>query len=198
MKDLDIKDSTIGILDSAKFRQLLNVVGDNVSVELESDSKNPDRITSLTLSDDKSEVYLMAGDLDVFPPEPKLKSVPPFEVEIKLTDEFIERFSKSLSATGLEVFTLVMNKKTSDLQFVLGHGRNNSNRISLNVECIADKNTVKAPISFSAKTLKEILSANSEVKDLVLKVSDAGIALIEASKDGFQSQYYMIKIEIED
>ena len=198
MKDFAVDDVEIGIIDSAKFKQLLGVVGETTTLEVNRDDNNMDTVRSLTISDDKSEVYLMAADLDVLPPEPKLKTIPSFDVEIKLTEDFVEKFNKSLSATGAELFTLVMNKKKQKLELVFGYGRNNSNRISLPVECSPDKDTVKNPISFSAKNLKEVLSANSENDDPILKISEAGLAVVEYDNKDFQSQYYMIKIEIED
>jgi hypothetical protein len=81
---------------------------------------------------------------------------------------------------------------------VLGYKQNLSDRIALEVATTTGKDTVKAPISFDAKLLKEILSANSEVKNPTLQVSEGGLASIAFDQDGFKSQYYMIKIDVED
>ena len=195
-----VADSVIGIVDSAKLKQKLGAVGDTMSVSTVADANEPDRILSLTIADDKSEVSYTTADIDVIPAEPKLKPLPPFEVEIVLNDEFVERFSKVKAALPeAELFTLVMNKKKNKLELVLGYGKNNYNRVGFEVtSATAGKDTVKAPISFSAKTLKAILEANSEVKDSVLKVCEQGLAFVEFDKDGFQSQYYMVRVELED
>ena len=82
---------------------------------------------------------------------------------------------------------------------VLGYSSNiNNNRIVLQVTPEVGKESVKEPISFSANALKEILSANSECVDPILKISEQGLAFIEFQKDGFNAQYYMIKIDLED
>jgi hypothetical protein len=195
-----VTDSVIGIVDSAKLKQMLGAVGDTMSLVAESDPNDATRILSLIISDDKREVRYTTADIDVIPAEPKLKPLPPFEVEIVLNDEFVDSFSSAKSALPeAELFTLVMNKKKSKLELVLGYGKNNYNRVSFEVpSTTAGKDTVKAPISFSAKTLKAILEANSEVKDAVLKVCEQGLAFVEFDQDGFQSQYYMVRVELED
>ena len=82
---------------------------------------------------------------------------------------------------------------------VLGYKQKNlSDRIAMEVTATAGKDIVKNPISFSAKHLKEILSANGEVNNPVLNVSEAGLASIAFNDSGFKSQYYLVKIDVED
>ena len=83
---------------------------------------------------------------------------------------------------------------------VLGYSGNNNNtdKVALSVYPVEGKNTINTPINFSANSLKEILNANSEAKDPVLKVSEQGLAFIEFSNEDFDSQYYLVKIPVED
>jgi len=61
-----------------------------------------------------------------------------------------------------------------------------------------DKNYTKTikPISFSAKYLKEILTANKEATSATLKVSTAGLAHTEFKIDDFTSKYYLVEVQL--
>lgn len=195
----NVENSTIVIIESAKLKQMLGALGENVAIEVVKSQDDDKRILSLGLSDDKCEVFFTTGDSDILTADPKLKATPKFGVEITMNDTFIEQFNRAKAALPeSEVFTLSMNPKKKKLEMVFGHGKNNFNRIAFEVPTVADKDTVKQPISFSAKILKEVLSSNSEIKDPVLKVSEEGMAAIEYDNDGFQSQYYMIRVDVED
>lgn len=193
-------DAEVGVLETTRLKQMLAALSDEVEFTLNRDEEDESRIITMTVADKKTEIQYVAADLDVLPKRPKTKSIPDYNVEIKLTNEFIEKFVKAKSALPeVELFTLIMSKKKKKLEMVLGYSENvNNNRIALEVEAEEDKDTVKAPISFSAKILKEILSANDEVKDPVLKVSEDGLAFVEFDQDGFNSQYYLMKIDVED
>lgn len=193
-------DAEVGILETTRLKQMLEALSDNVEFTLNHDAEDTTRIISMTVGDTKTEVQYVAADLDVLPKRPKTKSIPDYNVEIKLTDEFVNKFMKAKSALpDVDLFTLIMSKKKKKLEMVLGYSENvNNNRIALEVDAEDGKNSVKEPISFNAKILKEILIANKEVKDPVLKVSEDGLTFLEFDQDGFTSQYYLIKIDVED
>jgi len=195
-----LPETELGILDISKLKQMMGVVNDDMSLELETDPADSKRVQSLVISGVSASVNYVTADLDVMKGAPKLKSVPSYDVEIKLSEQFIETFLKAKAALpDVKLFTLIMSKKKNKLEMVLGYsGSVNNNRIVLQIQPEAGKDTVKEPISFSAVALKEILSANSECVDPVLKVSEQGLAFMEFGKDGFKSQYYMIKIDLED
>lgn len=52
------------------------------------------------------------------------------------------------------------------------------------------------PISFSAKYLKEILTANKEATSAVLKVSTQGLAHIQFKIDDFTASYYLVEQQL--
>ena len=194
-----LPETELGVLDISKLKQMINVVGPTMNLHLEIDPADSKRVTSLVISDFNATSNYVTADLDVMAGAPKLKAVPSYDVEIKFTEQLSETYLKAKSALpDVKLFTLIMSKK-GKLEMVLGYsGAMNNNRIALQVQPEAGKDTVKEPISFSAVALKEILSANSECVDPVLKVSEQGLAFMEFGKDGFKSQYYMIKIDLED
>ena len=91
-----------------------------------------------------------------------------------------------------------MSKKKQKLEMVLGYKQQLSDRIAISTTCTTGKDTVKNLVSFSSKHLKEILAANSEVENPILSVSEDGLSNVTFNKDGFNSLYYQIKINVED
>ena len=195
-----LPDAEFGIIDSKKLKQMLGIlISDDVNLTLVSAEDDPKRIISFVVDDGKSEISHMCAHLDVIPDEPKIKQLPNYEVELVINAEFIERFQAAKKGLSEEVlFTVLTNKKKNTLQLVLGHSRNASHFASIPVFPVNGKDTIKDPISFSSNQLKEILDANSEFKDPILKISEAGLAFIEFDSPEFQCQYYMIKMDPED
>ena len=192
------EDAEVGVLETTRLKQMMTALGDNVVFALNKDDE--ERVTSMILSDDKTEVRYVAADLDVLPARPKTKTIPEYGIEIKLTETFIDKFLKAKAALPeVDLFTLVMSKKKGKMEMVLGYSDNiNNNRIALEVESSKGKDKVKAPISFNAKILKEIIAANNECKCPILKVSEDGLGYVEINQDAYTSQYYLVKIDVED
>lgn len=195
------KDVEVGIQETSKLRAMLSVLSDSFNVEVDIDGSDATRVRSLNMSDANSEVVYATAATGVLDPIPKMKSIPAFEVEINLTDEFIERLLKAKAALPeAELFTLVMSKKKQKLEMVLGYKENvNSDRIILGVPTEAGKDTLSKAISFNVKHLKEIIAANSDSKaPKKLLVTEAGLASLKFEDDGFKTQYYLMKIDVED
>jgi len=197
-----LPDSVIGIIGTVTLKQLLGALEKDVTLTLVPADDDPNRIISLIIDDGKSEVQHMCGGLEAIANEPVIKKLPTeYDIEIVLTNEFKERFLNAKAAlSDQKLFTVLNNKKKKCLELVVGYNRNVSNRISvpITVSTTSKSTTIKEPISFNSSNLKEILSANSESSDPILKISELGMATIEFDTPEFQSKYYMIKIDIED
>lgn len=193
-------DTEFVVRDTASLKSKLAALGEDVKISLNSADDDKNRIISLGLEDDRNELTYQTGDEDHLPKKPKLMTIPGYDVEINLTERFINDFTKAKSGfNDVNLLTLIMSKKKKRLEMVLGYSSNiNTDRIALGLDTVPGKDTISAPTSFSATILKEILAANSEVKEPVLKVSEQGLAHIEFSTPDFRAQYYMIKIPVED
>ena len=193
-------DVDVAIQDTGKLKHMLTPFGDNVTITVNVDENDKSRARYLFIEDGKTEAVYVTAQKSVLDPVPKMKNMPQFGVELILTPDFISIFNDSLSAINDKdtLFTVVMSKKKQKLETVLGYKQNLNDCIIMSTTVVAGKDTVKNPISFSAKHLKEVLSANSEVESPVLLVSEDGIAHISFDKDDFVSGYYFIKIDVED
>lgn len=190
----------VGVLNTERLKKMLIPLADNIALSLDIDDADKTRVRQIQAEDVNININYVTSETSAIDGVPSMKNVPPFEVEIILDEVFINAFNKSFAALGDDgaLFTLIMNKKKKKLDLVLGYRQNLSDRIAIGVNTVTGKDAIKNPLSFTAKSLKEIISANSEVKDAVLKISDAGLASVSYQQDGFKSQYYLIKVEVED
>lgn len=190
------EDCEIGVLDTPKLTKMLSVLGDSVNMTL---NKTDDVITSLTFNDGSTDVKFVTADLSVIPTAPNLKKTPQFQVEIELDKDFVDKFIRAKSSLPeVDTFTLMMNKKTKKLELVLGYSSLNSNRITLSVKTKDGKDTVDRNISFSAKYLKEILSANTDSTASIFSVSNDGLAVLKFSNADYNSTYYIVETKTSD
>jgi len=187
-----LSDIEFGVNDTAKLKKMLGVLGDEV--EITTNTTN-DKITSITLTSEGTEVQYVTADLSVIPPVPTLKKMPVFNLEIALTKEFVSTFVKAKSAlTEVDILTLTKDKK-GKIKMILGFSNTNSNRINLDIKPVEGKDSLGKTLHYNAKYLKEILTSNSDCENAVLKVSDAGIAHIEFDNESFNSNYYLLEIK---
>lgn len=193
-------DVEIGIQDTSKLKKMLSPLADNFSFSLDLDKTDNNRVRELIADDGKLDIRYVTAQKDTIPEKPSLKNIPPYTIVINITPDFIDLFQKSFSAIGDDstLFTLIMSKKKQKLELVLGYKQMLSDRIAIQVDAVIGKDVVKSPISFSAKHLKEIFSANNDNDGTILSVSEAGLANINFEENGCKSQYYMIKIDVED
>ena len=181
----------LGVYNTDLLVKLLSVLGHEINFNV---NLSGDKAYSLTLDDNSSTVNYMLADMAVIPPAPDLKQLPNFELTIKITKEFIDKFIKAKSALPeIEHFTIAKNPKTDKYQIVLGYSNLNSNRISIDIEyeMTADID----PISFSAKYFREILASNKDLNGATLMVSSEGLAKAEFEIDGFESRYFLVRME---
>lgn len=195
------KDVEVGISNTQKLRKQMAVLDDTFSLSLNTDSADATRVLELVGDDGNNDFHHVTAQKDVIEPAPVLKTIPPYTVEVVINPKFVDTFSKAFAAVGDDaaLFTLIMSKKKQKLELVLGYKQQLSDRIAIGVETVAGKDAVVNPISFSAKHFKEILAANGDATDAAtLSVSEAGLASVKFEQGDFKSQYYMVKIDVED
>jgi len=188
MKEFKFQDANFGIYDTSKLTKMLSVLGTDVDFTMK---KVDDKSVSMKFKDGTTSVNYMLADLSVIPSVPDLKSLPDFDIKLKLDTNFITTFIRAKGALQDEnSFTFKQEKGKS--QIILGYSNINSNRISIDVECETTEDV--QPISFSATYLKEILVANKEASDATLNISSKGLSHIHFEIDEYTSDYYLVEI----
>jgi hypothetical protein len=181
---IDFPEGSFGIYTTSQLRQLLSVLDDTIEVA--------EAAGSLRFSDAGTKVnYMLAAD-SVIPNVPDLKALPDFDIEVALDTDFVNKFVKSNGAlSNSDSFTFICKDGVSEV--VLGYADINSNRISLKVNATVSGDV--APISFSAKYLKQILLANKSSNNSVLKISTKGLAHATFDDGEYRSQYYLVQLK---
>jgi hypothetical protein len=180
----------LGIYTTSQLTKLLSVVGEDVELDVQ---QVEGKAVSLFIKSDETKAQFQLADLAVIPSVPDLKSLPEFDVEIAFDGKFIDKFIKAKNALS-DVDTFTVLTKNSELKLVLGYSNVNSTLIEFSVN--KDYTEEVKPISFSAKYLKEIFSANKEANSVVLKISTSGLAHVEFKIDDFTANYYLVEVQL--
>ena len=180
----DFPNGLFGIYTTSQLKGLLSVLGESITV---------DEVTgALKFSDKKVKVQYMLAAPSVIPAVPDLKTLPPFDAEVTLDDDFINTFIKSKGVLAdADTFTFTVKGGTAEI--ILGYSSINSNRISIEVDCNAKEDI--EPIAFSAKYLKAILMANKGSKTSSLKISSKGLSHLTFIDGDYTANYYLVQIK---
>jgi hypothetical protein len=180
----DFPNGEFGIYTTSQLRGLLSVLDNTIDVE---------EVTgALKFSDKGTKMQYMLAAPSVIPAVPDLKALPPFNVEITLNDEFVNKFIKSKGALA-DADTFTFTCKNNKGEIILGYSSINSNRISISVDCTCEGDV--EPIAFSAKYLKAILLANKGSNASSLKISSQGLAHLNFVEGDYTSNYYLVEIK---
>lgn len=180
----------LGVYTTSTLSKLLSVVGEDIELEAQ---EIESKAVNLFVKSENIKVQFQLADLAVIPNVPDLKKLPEFDIDINFDGAFIDKFIKAKNALSeVDTFTILTEKK--ELKIVLGYSNINSNRVVFVVDK-AYSGDVK-PISFSAKYLKEILTANKEATSVVLKVSTQGISHVEFKIDDFNARYFLVEQQL--
>ncbi len=182
--ETDFPNGEFGIYTTSQLKGLLSVLDEAISVE--------ETTGAVKFSDKGTKVQYMLAAPSVIPAVPDLKALPPFDVEVTLNDDFVNKFIKSKGALA-DADTFTFTSKAGKSEIVLGYSSINSNRISINVEAKGTEDV--EPIAFSAKYLKAILTANKGSKSSSLKISSKGLSHVSFTDGDYTSNYYLVEIK---
>jgi hypothetical protein len=180
----EFPNGEFGIYTTSQMKGLLSVLDDAITVE---------EVTgALKFSDKGTKVQYMLAAPSVIPAAPDLKALPPFDAEVTLNDDFVNKFIKSKGALS-DADTFTFTCKDGKGEIILGYSSINSNRISISVDCKCDGDI--EPIAFSSKYLKAILTANKGSKTSSLKISSKGLSHVSFEDGDYKSNYYLVQVK---
>ena len=107
MSDWKFDKAELGVYNTEQLVKLLSVMSENISMNL---TKAGDKVVSLKISDSASDINYMLSDLSVINTPPNLKSIPDFEVKIKVDKSFMNKFVAGKGALAdTDNFTVLTN-----------------------------------------------------------------------------------------
>jgi hypothetical protein len=178
----------VGIYTTSLLKNMIGVLDNDLTLKVD---KAGDKSVSLKLSSDETETSYQLADLGVIPPVPDLKTLPDFGISIDMASNMIDKFIKAKGALS-DVDTFTIFTEGGDLKMAIGYSSISTNRVTFTAQ--KDYAETVKPISFSAKYLKEILTANKEATNAKLKVSTDGLSNVEFQIDDFVCKYYLVEI----
>jgi hypothetical protein len=178
----------VGIYTTSLLKNMIGVLDNDLTLKVD---KAGDKSVSLKLSSDETETSYQLADLGVIPPVPDLKTLPDFGISIDMASNMIDKFIKAKGALS-DVDTFTIFTEAGDLKMAIGYSSISTNRVTFTAQ--KDYAETVKPISFSAKYLKEILTANKEATSAKLKVSTDGLSNVEFQIDDFVCKYYLVEI----
>jgi hypothetical protein len=178
----------VGIYTTSLLKNMIGVLDNDLTLKVD---KAGDKSVSLKVSSDETETSYQLADLGVIPPVPDLKTLPDFGISIEMASNMIDKFIKAKGALS-DVDTFTIFTEGGDLKMAIGYSSISTNRVTFTAQ--KDYAETVKPISFSAKYLKEILTANKEATSAKLKVSTDGLSNVEFQIDDFVCKYYLVEI----
>ncbi len=186
MTGWNFDEADLGVYNTEQLVKLLSVLSENISMNL---TKAGDKAVSLKISDTKSDVNYMLSDLSVISSPPNLKSIPDFEVKIKVDKSFMSKFVAGKGAlTDTDNFTVITDDE--GVKIVIGYAEINTNRVTLPVE--TESYDKIENVSFNANLFRDVLVANKECESATLEVSSQGLARINFKIDEYDATYYLV------
>ena len=179
-------EADLGVYNTEQLVKLLSVLSENITMNL---TKAGDKAVSLKISESKSDVNNMLSDLSVISSAPNLKSIPEFEVKIKVDKSFMSKFVAGKGALAdTDNFTVLTND--DGVRVVIGYAEINTNRVTLPVE--TESYDVIDNVSFNANLFRDVLVANKECESATLEVSSQGLARINFKIYEYDATYYLV------
>ena len=178
----------VGIYTTSLLKNLLGILDNDISLKVE---KANDKAVALKMSSDSTETSYQLADLGVIPTVPDIKQLPDFSIEIEMSAMMIDKFVKAKGALS-DIDTFTVFTENNELKMAIGYSSISTNRVTFT--CKKDYSEEVKPISFSAKYLKEILTANKEAAAAKLMVSSDGLSYVNFKIDEFDCKYYLVEV----
>lgn len=184
----DKNELVLCIGDTDKLKLMLRPYGDDINVAV---NKSGDRLLGITFSDADCESYCTLADPSAIDPVPKnLQDLPDYQVEVSLTEEFVDKFRMAhMALKDVEQFTVAMNK-AGNFEVVLGYSTSNSNRIRITPTTSPDKKKIDTALSFPIQNVIEVLKVNSDIPNGTMCVNNQGIIRLYFKNSDYTCTYY--------
>jgi len=182
------EDVQLGIYDTKQLASLLGVLNDDINLTV---VKSQDKVVSVKFEDSYASVNYMLSDLSVIPDVPQMKSVPEFELSLKIDSLFIAKFISGKNALAeSETFTVLTDANTNSCKFVINYSAINTNRVNLPVS--VDTFSDVGPLSFNAELFSKVLQANKECESASMEISSKGLARASFKVDNYEAIYNLV------
>ncbi len=206
LKNAGIPDCGFGILETKKFKSMLSILDDEVTVKINQQELD-DVVTSLEFKDKTNKkVSVVTADLSVLEQIDPVKSLPTeYPLILPITSDLIKDFNTAVGALSVKLFSVNNFEDVIDAELMFGY------RLSANVDTIkiplnnilADskflpdcEGTFTDTVYFDAEHFLEIINVNKDISAYGKIMFSEDLIRIEYDSVDFKSQYLLVAAEV--
>lgn len=182
------KHMEFGIFDTSNMMGLLNLFSSDAVLDIKEHSFN--------LSKDDLDVEISLADSEVINgktfkiPNPE-KHIKEFDMELTLTKDVMDKILKSISAFPSTEKNFYLTFKRNKPKLVIGDDASKSNKVNIDVSDLGTIKSFNGKIAFFIKYLKHVLNAVKGMDRVTMKMSVAGVLIVDATDESYSCRYLM-------
>lgn len=191
--EFDLKDSKLAIYNTKQLKDLIAIMGAEVTLSLEGRDKS---YTKLNIGDESFNISYALADLMVIPKinfETALKNNPTkWEVTIDLTVEDIANMIKGKNASGVEDMRVTTKEGLIEdyiTEIIFGENNHHSNKVIYKIDSVTTEGGIELP--FNSDIFKEIINNNKDMDSGKMWVSKLGMMKLEFKSEELETLYYI-------
>lgn len=193
-KEIDLDDSEFGIGDTAALLNMLKPMENDIQTTFQKNGAVNKAISFISAGQYKINAVYPLSDISVMPKTGSVKTVPDFQIEIELNDDLVNKIIAIKNSLDSKTFTF--NSENGKLYLTVGYVSDiQTNRTTIELPVIFNKNIDLNYKSFNAENLKNALVANKGFKTGKISIFDGGLLRILFTHDDMNSEYYFIQLK---
>ena len=190
--DFQLEDSTLAIYDTKKLNNLVSICQGDLLLELEKTNKIA---TKLNISDMNFNLTYALSDSLLIPKVGTVNEPDSWEVKLDLSSEDVSHLIRAKSALSdvdnMDITTTMDLDANLVCEVVFGDSYGHSNKITYQIQGEISKSNIEIP--FDSGMFKTILSANKDMEEGTLWLSDKGLLRMKFKTNDITSEYFMIR-----
>tara|TARA_R110000772_G_scaffold40405_1_gene94627 strand:- start:223 stop:945 length:723 start_codon:yes stop_codon:yes gene_type:complete len=192
--NFNLEDSELGIFDTHKLSKLLSITSGELNISLE---KIKSVYTKMHVADLNFDLTYSLADILILGKNTYYEDPEEFEIQINLTREDIDHLIKAKSAladvNNMLITTTTDMDGTNICEIVFGDNTGFSNKITYQLRGDITKEDIQIP--FDSDVFKDILSANKDMENGTLKISEVGMLKANFTTTETESEYFIARNE---
>ena len=195
LNGFDFEDAELGIFDTNKLNKLISITNGDLLIKLE---KLKSIFTKMHIQDSNFDLTYSLADTLILGKNTWYDDPEDWAIDINLNSEDIDHLIKAKNALG-EVDSMLITTTTDfdgndTCEFIFGDNTGFSNKITYqtNDGSINDNNL---SIPFNSDIFKDVLNANKDQENCILRLSSEGILKLVFTSDEIISEYFIARNE---
>lgn len=192
--NFNLEDAELGVFDTHKLSKLISITNGDLSISLE---KIKAVYTKMHIADLNFDLTYSLADILILGKNTYYEDPEEFEIQIDLTREDIDHLIKAKSAladvNNMLITTTTDMDGTNICEIIFGDNTGFSNKITYQLRGNITKGDIQIP--FDSDIFKDILSANKDMENGTLKISEVGMLKANFLTEETESEYFIARNE---